>query len=130
MSVHSWKQGDWAVFDLDIVQIKELRGGNCATVSEGSFETSGMLLNRLRPLTLRNKRTIEWFDWHYNELRKLRGEAGFNYPDISRLFCSLALQAMDNEEVDKAAYDKATDFLAQAKDYTPVIHGIHLFRGR
>lgn len=124
----AWKVGDWAVFDRDIVQIKEIREGGGCSVSEGQFETSGMLLDRLRPLTLRNKRTVEWFDWHYNELRKLRGEAGFNYPDISRYFSNQALRAMDGSEDDKTPFEEVQDFLRQAKDYTPEIHGVRLFR--
>jgi hypothetical protein len=86
------------------------------------------LLDRLRPLTLRNKRIIEWFDWHYNELRKLRGEGGFNYPDISRYFSNQALQAIDKADNDKTPFDEAQDFVRQARDYKPVIQGIQLFR--
>ena len=54
----NWKVGDWAVFDLGIVQIKEIRENGSASVSDGLIETSGMLLDRLRPLTLRNKRIM------------------------------------------------------------------------
>ncbi len=127
MTELTWKTGDWAVFDRDIVQIKEIREVGCS-VSDGTCETSGMLLERLRPLTLRNKRTIEWFDWHYRQLRNLRGERGFNYPDISRYFSQQALRAMDGDEEDKAPFDEVSDFIAQARDYKPVIHGINLFR--
>lgn len=123
-----WKVGDWAVFDRDIVQIKEIREGGSCSVSEGSVETSGMLLDRLRPLTLRNKRAVEWFDWHYKELSKIRGERGFNYPDISQLFSRFALRAMDGSEDDKAPFEEAQDFIRQARDYTPVIQGVQLFR--
>ncbi len=125
-----WKIGDWAVFEHDIVQIKEIREGGGCTVSEGSSETSGMLLDQLRPLTLRNKRTIEYFDYYYRELNTIRGERGFNYPDIKRHFAILALKAIDGLDVEKAPYDAARDFLQQAKDYMPVIQGVHLFRGR
>lgn len=128
MSEFTWKAGDWAVFDRDIVQIKEIREGNSCSVSEGSFETSGMLLDRLRPLTLRNKRTIEYFDHYYRKLSTINGERGFNYPDISRYFSSLALRAMDGPEDDKAPYEEAQEFYRQARDYAPVIQGIGLFR--
>lgn len=124
----AWKVGDWAVFDRDIVQIKEIRDCGGCSVSDGSIETSGRLLGRLRPLTLRNKRAVEWFDWHYRELSKIRGERGFNYPDISRLFSQLALDAMDGAESDKTPYEIAQDFIKQARDYIPVIHGLNLFR--
>lgn len=123
-----WKVGDWAVFDRDIVQIKEIREGNSCSVSEGMFETSGMLLDRLRPLTLRNKRAVEYFDHYYKKLSEIRGERGFNYPDISSHFSSLALQAMDGDEKDTAPFDAAQDFFKQARDYTPVIQGVALFR--
>lgn len=128
MSELTWKVGDWAVFDRDIVQIKEIRDGGSCSVSEGSFQTSGMLLDRLRPLTLRNKRTIEWFDYYYRELSKINGERGFNYPDISRYFSNQALRAMDGAEDDKAPFDEVHEFVKQARDYAPVIQGVQLFR--
>ena len=123
-----WKEGDWAVFERDIVQIKEIREGGSCSVSDATCETSGMLLGRLRSLTLRNKGTIEYFDFYYRELSKLRGERGFNYPDISRYFSALALEAMDGDKDDKGPYEKAQDFVRLARDYTPKIHGISLFR--
>lgn len=123
-----WKVGDWAVFDRDIVQIKDIREGGYCSVSEGSFETSGMLLDRLRPLTLRNKRTIEWFDYHYRELSRIPGERGFNFPDISRYFSSQALRVMDGPADDKTPFDEVHDFIKQAREYVPVIQGVPLFR--
>lgn len=127
-AIATWKVGDWAVFDRDIVQIKEIREGGSCSVSDGTCEISGMLLDRLRSLTLRNKTTAEYFDFYYRELSKLRGERGFNYPDISRYFSSLALAAMDGDKDDKATFELAQDFVRQARDYTPVIQGISLFR--
>lgn len=121
-----WKVGDWAIFDRNIVQIKKT--GEYYEVSDGSFTTSGNLSDRLRPLTLRNKATAEWFDWHYDELRKMRGSGGFNYPDISRYFTDMMLQAIDGPEKDRAPFDEAQEFLKQARDYVPVISGIQLFR--
>lgn len=126
MTKHKWKAGDWAVFDLEIVQIKQVEP--FVEVSDGTISTSGNLIDRFRPLTLRNKATIETFKWYYRELRKIRGESGFNYPDINRLFCDLSLDAMDGPEDDKKPYDKAQSFLRAAQDYKPVIQGIHLFR--
>jgi hypothetical protein len=126
MAKLNWKAGDWAVFDLDIVQIKQVEP--YAEVSNGMTSTSGNLIDRLRPLTLRNKATVECFDWYYKELRSIRGERGFNYPDISRLFCDLALQAIDGAEDDREPYDKAQAFVRDARDYKPKIQGIHLFR--
>lgn len=123
-----WKVGDWCVFDRDIVQIKEIRETGGCSVSEGSCETSGRLLDRLRPLTLRNKRTIEWFDYYYRLLHKINGERGFNYPGIHTHFNVLALRAMDGPEDDKAPYDEATEFVKQAQKYSAVIQGVPLFR--
>jgi hypothetical protein len=126
MAKLEWKAGDWAVFDLGIVQIKQVEP--YAEVSDGTFSTSGNLLGRLRPLTLRNKATVETFEWYYQELRKIRGERGFNYPDINRLFCSLALEAMDGPEDNKAPYEQVQEFLREARDYKPEIQGVQLFR--
>lgn len=126
MAKQEWKVGDWAVFDTDIVQI--MRTEDYFEVSTGTIRTSGGLEDRLRPLTLRNKRTAEWFAWHYGELRKISGERGFNYPDINRHFCGLALQAMDGDEKDTTPYDQASEFVRQARDYKPVIQGVSLFR--
>lgn len=122
-----WKVGDWVAFDLSIVQIKELREGGCVTISDSFFETSGQLLERLRPLTLKNKRVVETFDIYYNRLKQIDGEAGFNYPDISSYFCHLALLAMDHED-EKEFHDKANQFIASARDYASIIHGVRLFR--
>jgi hypothetical protein len=127
-NVPAWKVGDWAVFDRNIVQIKEIRESGAVDVSDGSFETCGRLLERLRPLTLRNKRTIEWFDHYYRLLNSINGNGGFNFPDISRHFNNLILRAIDGPEDDKAPFDEASDFVRQARDYTPVIQGVNLFR--
>lgn len=123
-----WKVGDWAVFEREIIQIKEIREGGGCEVSDGSFSTFGMLLDRLRPLTLRNKRIGEWFDWHYRELNKIRGERGFNYPDINRHFNDLCLQAIDGPDEDKVPFERAQEFIREARDHTPVINNVHLFR--
>jgi hypothetical protein len=123
-----WKSGDWVTFDLSIGQIKELRDGG-ESFSDGSFETSGRLADRFRPLTLRNKRIVEWFDYHYNELRKIDGEAGFSYPDIHRHFAELALNAIDaGPTAEKPFYKQATEFVRAARDYGPSIQGVRLFR--
>lgn len=122
----AWRAGDWAVFDLEIVQIKQVEP--YCEVTTGIISTSGKLLDRLRPLTLRNKVTVESFAYYYKELSRIRGERGFNYPDISRLFCDLALQAMDGAEKDEKPYDKAQAFVRDARDYKPIIQGINLFR--
>lgn len=128
MTEMNWKVGDWAVFERDIVQIKDIREGGGCSVSEGSCETSGMLLDQLRPLTLRNKRITEYFDYYYRELNRIRGERGFNYPDIARHFANLAVRAIDSADDDKAPFDEVQDFIRQARDYVPVIQGISLFR--
>jgi hypothetical protein len=123
-----WKAGDWAVFDLKIVQIKEIRDSGCCEVSDGMFATCGHLLGRLRPLTLRNKAITEYFDYWYGELRNINGNAGFNYPDISRHFSQLALNAIDGDPKDASNHDLATEFVREARRYTPVIQGVGLFR--
>ena len=121
-----WKIGDWCIFDLNIVQITRLEDWD--EVSDGSFCTSGRLKDRFRPLTLRNKRTIEWFDYYYKSLYKINGEAGFNYPRISDHFNWLSREAMDGPEDNKKPYDSAMEFIRQAEDYVSVIQGIPLFR--
>lgn len=126
MTKFTWKAGDWAVFGMEIVQVKQIEP--YVEVTTGIISTSGKLLDRLRPLTLRNKVTVESFDYYYRELKTIRGHRDFNYPDISRLFCDLALQAMDGPEDDKEPYDKAQAFLRDARDYKPKIQGVHLFR--
>jgi len=126
MTKYDWKAGDWAVMDMGIFQIKQV--DPFVEVSDGAVSISGRLLDRLRPLTLRNKATAETFDWYYKELKKLRGERGFNYPDINRLFCGWALEAMDGPVEDRAPFEKAQEFVRAARDLTPVIHGINLFR--
>lgn len=122
-----WKVGDWVVFDLSIGQIKELRGEKCASFLDGTFETSGQLMDRFRPLTLRNKTIVESFAVWYNRLHEIDGEAGFNYPRISEYFYELALNSIDSND-SKEFYEKARQFVDDAKAYKPIIQGIHLFR--
>jgi len=123
---NSWKVDDWVIFDLSIVQIKQLTP--YVEVSDGHISTSGScLLERLRPLTLQNKAIIESFDYRYNSLRKLRGERGFNWPDINQYFCKLALRQIDEMPTDRSILDKASDFCRRAAEYQPIIDGVHLF---
>lgn len=124
-----WKVGDWCVFETRIGQITQLdEDGSGARFSDGSFETSGGdLIPRVRALTLRNKRIIEWFDYYYRELKKIDGHNGFNYPDISNYFYSLALDAIDNMDSAKEIYDKAQEFVREARKYMPYIQGVRLF---
>ncbi len=125
----AWKVGDWVVFDLDIGQIKDLRDDGWASFSDGHIEASGMqIAERFRPLTLRSKRIVDTFDIYYNRLHEIDGNAGFNYPDISRYFSQLALDAIDGDDTSRAPYDKASEFTRDARDYKPVIQGIRLFR--
>lgn len=123
-----WKAGDWVVFDLSIGQITSEPDDGYARFSDGFCETSGKLVERFRPLTLRNKRAVETFAIYYNRLHELDGHAGFNYPHISQYFAQLALDAMDGGEKDKAPYDKAQEFVSEARDYKPIIQGVPLFR--
>lgn len=122
-----WKEGDWVVFDLRVGQVKGIRDGY-EEFTDGVIGTSGGIADRFRPLTIRNKCTAETFDYYYKELGKLSGEAGFNYPDISRHFNQLALDAMDGDVKDRAPYEKAQEFVRDAGDYKPVIQGVSLFR--
>jgi len=122
-----WKVGDWVVFDLAIGQI--VRMDHFEEFSDGSFNTSGRLKGRFRPLTLRNKRTVEYFDHYYSKLREIDGEAGFNYPDILQHFAQLSLRAMDGPEDGKDdPYELAQQFVKDAKQYKNPIQGIPLFR--
>lgn len=124
----NWKVKDWAVYDLRIVQIKEIRLPHGCTISDGSIETHGQLIDRLRPLTLENKATIEFFDYWYKELRHIRGQSGFNYPDISSYFSDLAIKQIDEGPLDRSITDKGPNFVRAAREYLRVIDGIHLFR--
>ena len=124
----AWKEGDWAINGRDIVQIKKIDDEGWMDVSDGSFATYGRLGDRLRPLTLRNKRLAEYFEYYYKELRNIRGEGGFNYPDINRYFNELTLSAIDDEKNVQEYCNKASNFVEEAKNYKPVIDNVHLFR--
>lgn len=124
----TWKTGDWVIFELSIGQIKRLDEEGFSEFSDGSFATSGRLEDRFRPLTLRNKRTIEYFDYYYGKLNEINGEAGFNYPDIFRYFAQLSVDAIDGDEKDQRPYERAREFLQGAKEYKPTIDGVQLFR--
>lgn len=123
----TWKVGDWVIHDLELGQIKEIRENGCATFCDGFFETSGQILDYFRPLTLRNKRIAETFDIYEKRLRDIDGETGFNYPDIHRHFCRLALEAIDGKD-EKPPHELAQKFILAARNHTPVIQGVRLFR--
>lgn len=123
------KEGDWVVCGLKVGQIKQIREGGGARFSDGMLELSGQILDRCRPLTLRNKAITETFDYYYNEVRKIDGSSGFNFPDINRHFEWLTLCAIDlPDDENKKIYEKAQEFIRQAKDYTPFIQDVKLFR--
>lgn len=130
----NWNVGDWVVFDLRIGQIQEIRDGGCATFSDGYINSSGMLFERFRPLTLDNKLISENFKHYYDKLREIDGEAGFNYPGISQYFAQLALDSIDAIKTDQSRaremLDRARDFVIDANLYKPTIQGIPLFRSK
>lgn len=125
-----WKVGDWVIFDLKVGQIKKFSKDSWEIFSDGHCEASGRLADRFRPLTLRNKRTVEWFDAQYGYLRQIDGEAGFNYPRIHDYFCELSILAIDGADDDQAPYDAARDFIHRARHYQPLIQGVRLFRSK
>jgi len=123
-----WKAGDWVIYNLSVGQIKEIRNDGMASFSDGSFETSGMLQEWFRPLTLRNKAIIENFEIYLNRLRDIDGEQGFNHPDIKAHFVGLALRAIDDVREANGCYSEAESFVADARNYKPLIQGVKLFR--
>lgn len=125
--MQNFNVGDWVIYGLDIGQIKKIEG-DYAVFSDGSFETSGRLVEDFRPLNLRNKRIIENMDIYYKRLDKIAGHVGFNYPRISNWFADMALKIIDNEDFEKAGYEKVNEFLQDARDHKPVIDGVQLFR--
>lgn len=124
----TWKVGDWVIFDLSIGQIMEIRDGGFQDFSDGAIRTSGRLADRFRPLTLRGKAIVEAMSYYYKSLSEIDGEAGFNYPDISSHFAWLALCAIDGKEDDSEPFDKARQFVQEARDYKREIQGVRLFR--
>lgn len=121
-----WKVGDWVVYDLRVGQITKIRE-EWYTFSDGVIETSGRLNNQFRPLTLDNKVIVEGFKSIYDDLHKIDGSGGFNWPDISSYFSTLALHAIDSKE-SKKYFDMASEFYRSAKEYVKIIQGIKLFR--
>ena len=122
-----WKAGDWVVYDLRVGQITEITEDGYPRFSDGHIGTSGNLFDRFRPLTLRNKSIVETFEIIYKRLNEIDGERGFNYPDISSYFAHMAREAIDGKDHDKM-YDKAQEFVRDARDYKPIIQGVRLFR--
>lgn len=123
-----FKAGDWVIYGLSVGQIKDLREDGIAVFSDGFCETSGhRLADGFRPLTLKNKNIVETFDIYYGRLREIDGEAGFNYPDISRYFSHLVLEAIDAGDAAKSC-ELAQEFVKDARDYKNPIQGVPLFR--
>lgn len=123
------KENDWVVCDRRIGQISQIREDGLARFRDGFSELSGRILEDCRPLTLRSKAIVETFDIYYKRLKEIDGNSGFNYPDISRYFSRLSLEAIDlKDDVNKHIYEAAQEFIRQARDYKPEIHGVRLFR--
>lgn len=126
--------GDWVVFDLKIGQIKELYTENpsMGSFTDGVTTTSGHIVQRWRPLTLRSKVITEDFRTLYNKLYLIDGNAGFNYPDISAHFWRVALDTIDADlaAYTRDAYERMQNFVDLAEQYSPVIQGVQLFRPR
>ena len=122
-----FKVDDWVIYELRVGQIKEIRDSGSIAFSDGTVETFCRQPELFRKLTLRNKQIIESFDGWYNELRKIDGSQGFNYPAIYPYFCRHALDAIDGKDI-AGCFLKVADFVRDAKHYKPVIDGVNLFR--
>lgn len=122
------KDDDWVVCDRRIGQVSQIREDGMARFRDGFSELGGHILEDCRPLTLRSKAIAETFDIYYKRLKEIDGNAGFNYPDISRYFSNLTLNAIDHPEGEKQFYEMGQEFIREARDYKPVIDGIRLFR--
>lgn len=122
------KVGDWVILDMKVGQIKEIKENGCAVFSDGYIEHRGRILDRCRPLTLRSKAIADSMDYYYRSLRKIDGNSGFNYPRIVDLFSDMTCMAIDHPQSEKDYFDIVKDFIQKARNYTPVIHGINLFR--
>lgn len=121
------KKGDWVIYDREIVHIMETEPH--LEYSTGIIRGSNAWRDGMRPLTLQNKVIAQSMEHYYDKLRELDGSASFNFPDISRYFSSLALEAIDGDAADcSAAYKKAQEFVQAAHGYQKVIDGVRLFR--
>lgn len=121
------KEGDWCVYGLVIVQIMAVEP--YLEYSTGFIRGMNASREDVRPLTLKAKIAVESMKHYYEQLREIDGNSGFNYPRISDYFAQLALDVIDgNDDVGKAAYDKAQKFVRAARDYQKVIDGVPLFR--
>lgn len=121
------KTGDWCVYGLDIVQV--IATEPYLEYSTGIIRGGNASREHMRPLTLEGKVAVETMDHYYQMLRDMDGSAGFNYPGISNYLSGLALDVIDGDEAEaKAAYGKAQEFTRAARDYTPIIDGVRLFR--
>lgn len=123
------KEGDWVIYDRKINLVRKCSYSDSLELSDGYICTSCSDLSHARPLNLRNKVIAENIDHYYKSLRKIDGEAGFNYPDINRYFTSLTIEAIDADDKEiRGFYDKAMNFVKLARDYAKIIDGVYLFR--
>lgn len=133
-----FSEGEWALFDHEVVQIKKTEAGRVRSVSTGSFETSSYdLSDRLFPLTLAGKGCADWFDYYYHDLHREDGSGKLNWPDLARhitLLWAHAMVVLGDEEATRLAYDKAQKFFLEVKDKLRDLRrvestvGIKLFR--
>lgn len=120
-------KGDWCIYGLDIVQI--MKTEPYLEYSTGIIRGGNASREHMRPLTLQSKVAVETMDYYYEMLREMDGNAGFNYPRISDYFGQLALDVIDgDDEAAKRAYERAQNFVREARDYRKVIDGVSLFR--
>ena len=122
--------GDWGFFEWRVATIKEVRAGRAGyvSISDGIIETSGSLMDRWRPLTIRNAAVSRYFGGMHDELHR-EGSSSLNYPRFHDHLVDLWLQACDGDD---AATNRAGRFVEDVLRTKQVlsVDGIPLIRQR
>lgn len=77
--------GDFGFFEYQLSQIEEMDEGKIKSISSGSIETHGNDLSYAWfPLSLKNKKISDYFEYYSDKFHESKFHTILNYPDIHR----------------------------------------------
>lgn len=135
MKKQNWKVGDWGIFEFELSMIKEMKGSEITSVSDGTICTGGLSLNdRFFPLDLKTKQLSDSVNYWRNKFH--RDCKGLNYPDLHRKLVQVWVGLIEVKEDEKMLTkaikeldDFGTEVCRKAQDLKYVdVGGVNIFR--
>jgi hypothetical protein len=130
-----YRVGDWLFCEFNLQQIKEMRGNNITTVTDGFFSLSSSSLNdRCFPLEKRVKVISDGFDEWSKRIHR-EGHRSLNFPAINQWLIKkwreLCLARDDDDVLEKGIREVdewCSNLLSRSKELlSETIGGIKMF---